>query len=347
MELTYWWLSLLLFAAIVVAFFLVKRHSKKHPSPKSAALPLANSYRLTKLPEYQQLLRRYRWLLGGVLAFSLIAVLMSIINAGRPTTSTVTTPSTKNRDIMLCLDVSGSMQEADATLTKIYASLAKDFDGERIGLVVFDSSPVTVFPLTNDYTFVQEQLTEVSRVLGALDLKSSGPTTTQQLNDWSEAYDKIFSGTSEGNGASLIGDGLAGCVNRFDHLDSKRSRSIIFGTDNYVSGTPIVTLSEAADIAKSKDVRVYGFNPSDTSRYLSQTKESIEYKKAMLTTGGDYYQMDNTAALAGIVQKITAQDATRFTGTPHIVYTDKPAVFLYLLLACLAIVIVGRWRYKL
>ena len=65
-----------------------------------------------------------------------MSVVMIIILAGRPTTKTVIEPESRNRDIMLCLDVSGSMYEADSEILRVYAELSKGFKGERIGLVL-------------------------------------------------------------------------------------------------------------------------------------------------------------------------------------------------------------------
>ena len=50
------------------------------------------------------------------------------------------------------------MSSADAAVVEVFARLAEGFDGERLGLTVSDSSAVQVFPLTDDYDFVQEQL---------------------------------------------------------------------------------------------------------------------------------------------------------------------------------------------
>ena len=68
-------------------------------------------------------------------------------------------------------------------------------------------------------------------------------------------------GTEEG-GSSLIGDGLASCVFRFDRLDEERARSIVFATDNALAGEPLVTLSDAAQLAAERGIRVYAVAPA-------------------------------------------------------------------------------------
>ena len=346
MELRFWWLGLVIAVCLAVWGLAVYWRRKKHPVKRSGGeRPLANSWRLLQLQEYQAYIKRYRWLAWLVLAASMVVLLAGIILAARPTTISVVEPEMRNRDIILCLDVSGSMISTDAKIADVYAELAKNFDGERLGLVIFDSSPVVVFPLTDDYDFIAQRLWAVSRYF-APDAADSATLSDEQQELMSDVSNSMRFGIYQGQGSSLVGDGLASCVNRFDKLDSKRSRSIIFGTDNYVAGNPIVTLEEAADYAKEKDIRVYGINPADYSGGSYTTKEAKAFKAAMLQTNGDYYKLDDVAAVGAIVDKVIEQDATRFKGSPQIVRTDVPQVFVYILLSALAVVMVAAWRMK-
>lgn len=340
MALMYWWaipLSIVCLAVLLLLLWLKKRKSQ---SPVREKLALANCYRLIRIPGYRTALRKYGLLLTGVLISLCVAILAGMILTARPIDIQVVEPTARNRDIILCLDVSGSMVRADAEITSIYADLAQEFDGERIGLVVFDSSPVTIFPLTNDYEYLTKQLKEVSKVFS----KYADGSTMNSDDDTQALYREIFSGVNEGGGSSLIGDGLASCVNRFDRLDSKRSRSIIFGTDNYLAGSPIVTLIEASEIAVDKEIRVYGVNPADYSYGDRMSREVEEFKKAMLTTGGDYYKIDDASAVSSIISKISAQEATRFKGSPQLAQTDRPQFIIYTLIGVTLVILVGLWR---
>ena len=58
---------------------------------------------------------------------------------------------------MLCLDVSGSMVEYNRSVLEQFGRLLEDFDGERVGLTIFNASAVTVFPLTTDYRFITDE----------------------------------------------------------------------------------------------------------------------------------------------------------------------------------------------
>lgn len=340
MELIYWWLALV--AAVLlagVAFYAWRRLSKK-ATTSTHSLPVASTWRLQRLPAYRQALRRYQLLVRGLFIVMGIAVAACLLLVGRLASVTVATPDAKNRDIILCLDVSGSMTKTDAAITKLYAEAAKGFTNERIGMVVFDSSPIVLFPLTNDYSFVSERLATIAT---AFEKSNTADFNDPVMRDY---YD-MLAGTNEANGSSLIGDGLASCVNRFDRLDSKRSRSIIFGTDNYLAGEPIVTLQEAAQLAKEKDVRVYGINPGDYSYGQYETQEAKDFKAAMLLTNGDYYSIDDAKAVPGIIEKVTQQDATRFKGTPQIVQADILQGPLIVVSAAVIVLMIAAWRLRL
>lgn len=341
MELMYWWISVLLAATVIIGWIALGMIHKKRPSNKNQTkLPLANSWRLTKLPEYQRLVRRQQWIARGLICLMIASLLSSILLAGRPARMSVEEPEMKNRDIILCLDVSNSMDEIDGELTKLYAEMIQSFEGERIGMVVFNALPMTIFPLTNDYKFAKSQLEQVSKIF----THDAGPTD-KETNDY---YYDILMNTSTSGDSSLIGDGVAGCVNRFDQLGEKRSRSVILATDNYVGYNPIVTLPEAAAVAKDKNIRIYGIGP-EASLMSNQTEaRSIEeeYKQSMLVTGGDYYKMNDTNTIGKIIQQVTTQEATRLKGSPQIVYTDQPQIFIYVITALLAVVYTISWRIR-
>jgi len=71
-------------------------------------------------------------------------------------------------DIMLCLDVSGSMYHTDILPNRLEASkeVAKDFvrerHGDRIGIVVFGNNGLTMCPLTTDNNAVIGQIDNIT-----------------------------------------------------------------------------------------------------------------------------------------------------------------------------------------
>ena len=171
----------------------------------------------------------------------------ALIGAARPVDVTIDRPEARNRDVVLCLDISGSMAAYDAELVRTFMTLVTQFEGERIGLVIFNSSAATVFPLTDDYDFIRDELDIALRALAG-----------------DPEVDYFFAGTFNGLGTSLIGDGLTSCVSSFDRIDTRRARSVIFATDNELAGRPIIELDEAIELAKLRSVRVYGLNPEES-----------------------------------------------------------------------------------
>jgi hypothetical protein len=155
-----------------------------------------------------------------------------------------------------------------------------------------------------------------------------------------------YSGTLFGNGSSLVGDGLASCVTRFDRVETDRSRSIIFVTDNFVSGEQIFTLGEAAELAADRGVRVYGINPGDASQKDYLEAFAIEFEEAMTASGGAYYALEDPAVVPAVVDSITAEQAAVIPGAAEIVRTEHPELPILIAFAALAALMVLGWRLR-
>lgn len=341
MVMIFWWMLLVWLAlglcAVAVSF--VRRKRAGRSSRATSTKNVAHAHRsLSRLESFPRVLRQYRWLTTvGTLCVG-IAFIASLVLTLRPATMTIERPDLHNRDIMLCLDVSGSMKETDARLLATFAAVAKGLKGERVGLAIFNSSAATIIPLTDDYDFLSTQLNRYGAAMNS--------------NDWSTTdVQSIMSATLQGEGASLIGDGLASCVMRFDNQDIKRSRSVILATDNEADGPQIMTFTQAAAFAKQKSVRIYGINPDDPSSIGETSTDATQYREGVLSTGGNYYkidydQSDDAGVVQGIVKNISDQEATRFKGAPQIVRSDMPTPFLVVLaIAAVGLVVtVGRLK---
>jgi len=308
--LIFWWVPLVALVVVGVAAWLYLRWRRRERARlRRLGTPVAHSERLTGLPVYRRLVRRYRALLAvalvGVVALSGIGVLL----ASRVSSTEVVEPQSYKRDVILCLDVSGSMTEVDAQIVDTFAQLAQGLDGERIGLSLFDSSSVTAFPLTDDYDFVTEQLEQYRA-----SFDSAGEDGT-----------RYWSGTDLGQGASLIGDGLASCVLGFDGgSESTRPKSVVLATDNYVNGQALLTLQEAGDLAAERDVRVYALNPADYSTDAVADEVAGELRDVAEATGGEYYPLEASTTVADVIERIDEREAGLFTGARRLVVTDHP-----------------------
>ncbi|MFC7788014.1 vWA domain-containing protein [Microbacterium sp. MAHUQ-60] len=328
MALNTWWMILValgvLLAAVAIGVLLGVR-SRERAEAAPAAL-ISRAERLRGLPSFRASVRRRMTLLAGILVVGAIAVLLGGVVAARPLSAKTIHPVDNSRDIMLCLDVSGSMSDVDVEVLTVFDELLKGFRGERIGLTIFNSSPVQVFPLTDDYPFVQEQLNSIRT---SFDYNSDVP--------------EHWVGTLNGPGASLIGDGLAACTMRFDHLDDDRSRSVILATDNELAGASILTVREAAQYAKSKKVRVFALNPVQGK----DAEVSAELADAALLTGGQSYALRDTTSVADIIAEIQKQEATALKGQAQVVRVDSPNLVIALMLMAILGFLLLVWRVRL
>lgn len=288
--------------------------------------PVANTSQLTALPEYRRALRTHRLRLAVLTLSGMLLTGAALVGAARPLDTTTDRPTSRSRDIMLCLDVSGSMADYDVALVETFRSLVRGFEGERIGLVIFNASAATVFPLTDDYAFINAELDAAAEAMAG-----------------GAGREPFFAGTFNGLGTSLIGDGLATCVAGFDRIDTRRARSLVFATDNQLAGRPLVALDEAAELAKARAVRVYGLNPEESGL----DDEAAEMRALVTGTGGQYHAMTDSSAVGAIIASVQRQEATLIEGQARALHTDNPTAAL--LIGGLGLIgVIGatrRWRW--
>ncbi len=337
MGLIYWWMLLIWVAlGFTVGFIVIKRKTNGR-SNAIVSKPVAHTKRLRGLPEYQRALKHYRWLVRGALALLILALLSSMLLTSRPATMSVVTPAQRNRDIMLCLDVSGSVIETDIAVVEQFEQLVKNFSGQRFGLTIFNSSAISKIPLTDDYQLIQEELKNAKN--GIKDVRDN------------IKYD-YTAGTTAGysRGSSLVGDGLASCVIHLGENDTHRSQSVILATDNEVSGKPIATTAQAATLAKQKNIRVYAIDPgssSDSAFSGGSGDDHAKLKSYAEQTGGKYFNAQDAGLVNNIIGEISKQEATYFAGKSELSSTDAPMIPVIVMtittLGALAIL----WRLRL
>ncbi|UYO96987.1 VWA domain-containing protein [Microbacterium sp. M28] len=328
MELANIWMLVgaVLAVLIAVGIGLLAGFRRRRADAAVDAAPIARAERLRILPSFRQAIHRRALALTGLLALAAVTVLIAGVVAARPMSSQTIQPVNTSRDIMLCLDVSGSMTDVDIEVLTVFDELLDGFEGERIGLVIFNSSAVQIFPLTDDYDFVREHLQRISESF-----------------EYAEEIPEHWVGTLNGPGASLIGDGLASCAMGFDHEGDERSRSIILATDNEVNGASIVTLEEAAAYAASKAIRVFALNPVE-GKDAGPSEELIAAAEA---TGGAAFGLRETTTVGDIVTQVQEEEATELRGQAQVVWSDHPNLWIVLLVLPVLGLIVVLWRVRL
>ncbi|MEO5920561.1 MAG: VWA domain-containing protein [Pseudolysinimonas sp.] len=339
MELVFVWMPLVLggvVATVVAVLVVLRRRSGRDDRDIVSA---AHTERMLRMPEYKAAYRRAFAKLGAMFVLVLVSLGALAIVAARPITTDVADTDRVNRDIVLCLDVSGSMTAADAQIVERFLELVEQFHGERIALVVWDSSAAQVFPLNDDYDYVEEQLASIA------------DETSSDVGDIGDIFGgdpdgspPLWAGTDLGNGSSLIGDGLASCVLRFDHPELDRSRTIILATDNQLAGSPIVTLEEATSFSLERDVRVYGIEPGGA---FGSGPDIDDLRTQLQRTGGEVFSLGDASGGQSIVDEVLDDQATTLQGVPELVVTDHPGWPFRIGVIALWMVVFLGWRSRL
>ena len=332
MALEYWWVLVICLAVGVAVIAVSATVAKKKSKKSKKTIYFANTQRLTSTPEYQRLYKKYRAGIFSIAALAIVSALTFGIIAAKPVQVESQESVKYSRDIVLCLDVSGSMATVDSNIISKFQELSKGFKGERISLVIFNSTANQVFPLTDDYSYMQSQLSDIKKGLKNYDsLYDNG------------GYD-ILSYTLNGQGSSLIGDGLTACTLNFDKEqgNQKRSRSVILATDNAVNGKELISLKDAAQYAKKQDIKVYAIDPVKTST----TEQASSLKEAAETTGGSFYDLSDPNAVPQIIDKITSEQTTAAKGELEIVKKDNPQPWLFIGGLAFLVILTLAWRFK-
>lgn len=218
-------------------------------------------------------------------------VTLLIIVLARPqATNKFQNVSTEGIDIMLALDISGSMLARDFKPDRLEASknVATEFISgrpyDRIGLVVFSGESFTQCPMTTDHAVLINLLREIKSGM-------------------------IEDGTA-------IGMGLATAVNRLKDSQAK-SKVIILLTDG-VNNRGEIAPETAAGIAKTFGIRVYtiGVGTQGMAPYPVNTPFGIQYqdlpveidegilKQIASTTGGKYFRATDNNKLEEVYHEI-------------------------------------------
>ncbi len=249
-----------------------------------------------------------RWL---VLALFIIALAQPRL------TKSQTTVKASGIDIMVALDMSGSMVSEDFVVDgqrvnrfNMARSVLKGFidkrPDDRIGLVVFAKQAFIATPLTLDHDFLDEDL------------------------------DRLQIGDINAN-ATAIGDGLSTALNQLREVKAK-SKIVILMTDGQNNSGSVDPLA-AAQAAQALGVKVYtigvsknGMAPMPVGKnpFTGETVYQMEpvdvdettLKKIAEITGGQYYRADNAEKFKQIYAEINKLEKTEEVVNKFTQYTE-------------------------
>ena len=306
------YLYLLLIVPGMITFYVLKQHKA------SAALQMPG------LQPFSNAGKTFRNYLRHILfALRALAVTLLVIVLARPQkTDIFQDVTTEGIDIILTLDISGSMLARDFRPDRLEASknVATEFISgrpyDRMGLVVFSGESFTQCPLTTDHAVLINLMREIKSGM-------------------------IEDGTA-------IGMGLATAVSRIKDSEAK-SKVIILLTDG-VNNRGEIAPSTAADIAKTFGIRVYtiGVGTQGMAPYPVQTPVGIQYQdmpveidEAILReiaskTGGRYFRATDNNKLIQVYGEIDKLEKSKIDVKQLTRKEEKymlPAIIAFSLLA--------------
>ncbi len=233
----------------------------------------------------------WRWLAP------LLAAALMIAGLARPQRAHSSTEVLTNGiDIVLGLDVSGSMQALDFSnarqrinriqvVKSVVAKFIDDRPNDRIGLIAFAAAPFIVSPLTLDHDWLQQNLERVD--------------------------------TGIGDDGTAIGSAIAAGVNHLRTTQAK-SKVLILLTDGVNNSGKIAPLA-AAEAAKAFGVKIYTIGVGVRGRALIPVRDDAGHVRivtmkvdvdektlqAVATeTGGQFYRATDTDSLRKIYDQI-------------------------------------------
>lgn len=236
-------------------------------------------------------------------AFKLLAIGCLIIALARPQLGNTTTEiEASGIDILLAVDVSGSMKAMDFTLKgkpvsrlKVVKSVVDRFIDERpndrIGLIAFSAKPYLISPLTLDHDWLRKRLEAIS-------------------------IGMIEDGTAIG---SAIGTG----VGRL-HNQKAKSRIMILLTDGMNNSGKVPPIA-AAEAAQALKIKVYtigagtrGEAPIPVTDAFGRKRlinSRVDIDEETLTqvadlTGARYFRATDTSSLEKVYQEINKMETT-------------------------------------
>lgn len=293
---------------------------------------LANVDLLYKDKYYKRALIQFYGLKAVLVVAVVVSLTASFVLLAKPYYQKKIKKNQYNRDIMICLDISSSVDDLNLKLVKELQDTVRNLSGERIGIVIFNTTPVLLSPMSDDYEYVIEQLENIRSSIRELN-----KTSFHSGTDWLKWDNYLYGGTLVGNeerGSSLIGDGLMGGLINFPKDSADRTKIMIFATDNQKNGDGYLSLMEAAEYCKKAGVTVYGIG----TKYMFSLDEA-EMRKAVETTGGKFYLEEDGSAFKDIVDEIESKSASLVEGKTIYKEVETPEK-CFIVLAVFSIILI-------
>jgi Ca-activated chloride channel family protein len=186
------------------------------------------------------------------------------------------------RDLLIALDLSGSMETTDFTdadraatdrlsaAKQVLGEFLSQRDGDRVGLVFFGTAAFVQAPFTDDLDVVRE-------LLGEAQVRMLGPRTA-------------------------LGDAIGVAINLFERSEVDE-RVLIVLTDGNDTGS-LLPPARAAGIAADEGMTIHTVAMGDPAAVGEQALDEEALAEVARVTGGEYFHANDRAELAGIYETL-------------------------------------------
>ena len=268
--------------------------------------------------------------------FDFLAAAIVIFALARPVTLEKTvTPPVEGKDIMIALDVSGSMEALDfqpknriTAAKNVIEAFVKGRKSDRLGLVFFAKESFMQVPLTTDYDIFNELLSRV---------------TTGVIED----------GTAIGNGLGLA-------LSRLESSKAKSKVIILLTDGDNNSGN--ISPETAAEIAAKQGVKIYsiliGTNgevpfPAGRDIFGRETFQKVTMKinpgllhNISEKSGGKFYQSISTEELEKAFKDIDDLEKSPIPARKLKIYNEYASIFIMLSIIFIVLARISSMIFK-
>ena len=199
------------------------------------------------------------------------------------------------RDLLLLVDLSGSMQQEDFTdaegeqidrlsaVKDVVGEFVENREGDRVGLVVFGDAPFLQAPFSTDL--------ELSRkLLDECDVGMAGPRTA-------------------------LGDAIGLAINLFDQSQTK-AKTIIALTDGNDTKSQLPPL-EAARVAANRDITIHTVAIGDSATVGEDELDEEALRDVASTTNGMYFFAADRNGLQNIYDQLDRIETHQVNTVSH------------------------------
>ncbi|MEM9280570.1 MAG: VWA domain-containing protein [Verrucomicrobiota bacterium] len=199
------------------------------------------------------------------------------------------------RDLLLLVDLSGSMQAEDFTnaegenvdrltaVKEVVGDFLENREGDRVGLAVFGDAPFLQVPFTTDLELCRQLLDETA-------IGMAGPKTA-------------------------LGDAIGLGINLFEESTTPE-KTIIALTDGNDTGSAVPPI-EASRIASDREIRIHTVAIGDPETVGEEKLDEATLESMAQNTGGSHYLALNREELVGVYEALDALETTEISTVSH------------------------------